>query len=396
MPSEPQISILSVKHRQRFFWLLVLIFMITLPSLIFYTTGYRLSFEDDETSIVTTGGVYITTDNLDVDVYLDEEQIERPRLFRSAYYIQNIEAGKHRIVVQRPDLHTWVKELPVDAYMVAEAAAFNMPRVPHVRPITEYVTATGTPVVFETATTPATTTPGGVFEKATSTVPFFTATVTATSTFRVNDEFLFVESLFSTSSATTSRSVFERIADGIGQFGFATTSPDTDESASTTATSTTESVIERGDMRLVEHGRELYAAWTGSINSIPHYFCVTDTNASTTAFRYGEHVAAEVERLMLSTTTPAVLDGNRICRPEVKLDRLRQDVYFYDFFPNTNDLVLLQLEDGLYVTEIDDRAWQNTQLLYPGTDFTVFVENGIIYLQEDGYYFQLVTEIELN
>ncbi len=70
MPTEPQIEILSQKRRQILFYLLVTIFVITLPAMIFYTTGYRISFENEETSIVTTGGIYITADNLEVDMYL--------------------------------------------------------------------------------------------------------------------------------------------------------------------------------------------------------------------------------------------------------------------------------------------------------------------------------------
>ena len=66
----------------------------------------------------------------------------------------------------------------------------------------------------------------------------------------------------------------------------------------------------------------------------------------------------------------------------------------FSFFPDSSDLVLLQLEDGLYVTEIDDRAWQNTQLLYPGENFSVVVENDSIYILENDRYFEIITEIE--
>jgi hypothetical protein len=51
---------------------------------------------------------------------------------------------------------------------------------------------------------------------------------------------------------------------------------------------------------------------------------------------------------------------------------------------------LLHLEDGLYVTEIDDRAWQNTQPLLPISDVRVLVENGIIYVLHRGFLFELV------
>lgn len=383
MPKEPQIVSLSYQHRSRFFWLLALIFVVALPALIFYTTGYRLNFDNEETSIVTTGGMYITTDNLEVDVYLDDEQVERPRLFRSAYYIQNIQAGQHRVVVQRPDLHTWVKELPIDPYMVVEASAFNMPVVPHIRPISKYTTATGAPVYVGVSSTTV------FFAGVTTTVPVILATSTATTTYKLNEEYSFVSSLFSTTSTST-RSVFERILDEVGRFSFATSSVPTSDLATTT-----EAVVERGGIRLVEKEGDLYAVWQGSINSVPYYFCVTDTKASTTAFRYGEHVALSIDQMKLSTTTPIIVNSNnRLCRSEIKIDRQRKDVYFYDFFPNSSDLILVQLEDGLYVTEIDDRAWQNSQLIYPGTDFRVVVENGAIFIYDNNRYFEIITKIE--
>lgn len=382
--TEPEIKALSYQRRERFFWLLVVVFLVALPSLIFYTTGYRLSFEDEATSIVTTGGMYVTTDNLEIDVYLDEEQVERPRLFRSAYYIQNISEGQHRIVVQRPDLQTWVKVLPVYSHIVTEASAFNMPLEPHLRPITKYVTATGTPVYFVATSSER------VLTKATSTEPFVRSTSTATSTLQLNEEFAYVASLFSTTS-TSSRSVFETILDTVERFRFATTSP---TEIATTSTTTEPERVERGDAELIAQNGELYARWNGTVSNIPYYYCVSSSTPSITAELYGDHVQAAIAEMEISTTTDLLIENSRICRPEIKLDRLRQDVYYYNFFPNSADLVLLQLENGVYVTEIDDRAWQNTQPLYPGNDLSVVVENDTIYLMEDGLFFEIVTEIE--
>lgn len=385
MPEEPKIGGLKYEDRQRFFKILVVVFLVALPALIFYTTGYRLNFNSDTSTIVTTGGVYITTDNLEVDVFLDEKQVERPRLFRSAYYIQNIEAGQHRIVVQRPDLITWVKLIPVEAHIVTEASAFNMPVLPHVRPIAPYVSATGSQVMLRDESLES------FFAKATTTVPVVLATSTATTTLSINQEFIFIESLFSTTSTST-RSVFERLMDGVDRFRFATTSAIAEDGATTTI-----ELVESGNMRLRDRDGELYAQWTGTVDNIPYYFCVpSELSTSSVAERYGQHVADEIARLALSTTTPVVLDGNRLCRPEIKLDRLRQDVFFYNFFPNSSDLVVLQLEDGIYVTEIDDRSWQNTQLLYPGNELRVVIENGSIYIEEHGIYFEIITEIEPN
>ena len=45
MPQEPQITGMSTRRRTVFFWGLVLVFLFALPAMIFYTTGYRLTFE---------------------------------------------------------------------------------------------------------------------------------------------------------------------------------------------------------------------------------------------------------------------------------------------------------------------------------------------------------------
>ena len=383
MLQEPQILGMSNRRRNFFFWTLVAVFVLLLPAMIFYTTGYRLTLDaDSETLVTTTGGIYITTPNLEVDVYLDEEQIERPRLYRSAYYIQNIAAGQHRVVVQAPGVHTWVKELPVDSRIVIEAAAFNMPVLPQLRPITQYQTETGV-AVYQAAMAST-----SLFSRATATEPFTLATTTSTSTYIVNPEYEFVESLFGTSSATTT-SVFAQFLLEMDRFRF--TSPEERQAATS---STTVDRIERNDVELISRGLELYATWRGRDDDIPFYFCVTNGSATNTAKRYGQHVADAVFNPPTATSTPTFLLDDRICRSEIKLNRLRQDVYLFDFFPGSSDLVLLQLEDGLYVTEIDDRAWQNTQLLYPSTDMRMVIENNIIYIAEEGNYFEIIPEIE--
>lgn len=382
MLEKPQIESLSTAHRKRLFLLLAAVFLISFPVMVFYTAGYRLDLGNEEQTIVTTGGIYITTDTLDVEVYLDDEQVERPRLFRSAYYIQNIAAGQHRVVVQRPDLAAWVKELPVDSHMVIEAAAFTMPAISHVRPIPQYVTATGTAVYLGVADKKE------VLREATSTLPMQITASKKTTGYVLNEEYDFVKSLFG-STSTTSRSVFKTISDE-ERFRFSTT----------TATGTQEIIMEpkvaRGNIELEVRQQELYAVWKGATQSIPYYFCISHTDATSTALRYGQHVADAIEQFSQSTTTPLIAVGSRLCRPEIKLDRLRKDVYFYDFFPNSSDLVLLQLSDGLYVTEIDDRAWQNVQQIYEGTDFQVVIENNVIYVQDGPYYFEVITRLETN
>ena len=384
MPTEPEIKLLPYKNRRRFFLLLLTIFVICLPLLIFYTSGYRLNFDNDETTIVTTGGIYITTNNLDVDVYLDEEKVDSPRLFRSAYYIQNIAAGAHRVVVQQPGLHTWVKLLSVDPHIVAEAAAFNMPVLPHIRPIAEFKNAAGQNVYYAKSTSTA------LFPKATTTDPFIILTKRATTTLTQNGEYDYVDSLFGTSTATSS-SILNRLEAEIERFKFSTTTD-----GATTTRVMPEVYIEQGNMRLVERGDDLYARWIGSGDSTPHYFCAPNVASTTVAQRFGDHFARQIEVQRLSTTTPLHFEGDRMCRTEIRIDRKWQPIKYYEFFPNFSDLVVMQLGDGLYVTEIDDRSWQNTQMIYPGDNFRTFVTDTNIYIEEDGRFFELLTRVPTN
>ena len=379
MEHEPQIKLLPYKRRRSFFFVLLLIFIIALPIFIFYTSGYRLSFSDEQTTIVTTGGIYITNDNLEVDVYLDGEQVEKPRLFRSAYYIQNIENGLHRVVVQRPGLHAWVKVLPVDSYIVTEAAAFNMPELPHIRPIPEFTNQSGQGVYVVKGST---TTP--LFTKGTTTGDFIVTNKVVPATLEKSSEYDYVVGLFASSSAT-STSLLTRLEEELDKLSLATT----------TATTAKPLVyVEQGNMRLVEKGSELYATWIGSGQSTPHYFCTPQSATSTVALRLGIHVALQMDEQRLSTTSPLHTEGARICRTTIRVDRKWQDIKYYEFFPRSSDLVVLQLQDGLYVTEIDDRSWQNTQMIYPGDNFRTIVTDTNIYIEEDGKYFELMTKID--
>ena len=385
MPEEPQIKAMSMVWRKWFFRSLVLIFLLALPAVIFYTTGYRLSFENDATSIVTTGGMYVDTVNTDVEVYLDEAKIEKPRLFRRAYYLQNIAAGKHRIVVQAEGLHTWVKELPVDAHIVTEAAAFNVPVTPRLRPITEFQTNADAAVYFNIATST-------ILGDATSTEVFVIATATATTTYDVNPEYDFVATLFASSSSSTV-SVF---ADNAPEplFQFAPQQPNVLATTSTTSVS----IVESGDIHIIDRGWEIYANWKGEEQNIPYYFCVSSSTRATTSERYGEHVSEQIFTELASTTATSTIFtfDDRTCRTEIKLNHLQQDVYAYYFFPGTSDQVVLHLAEGLYVTEIDDRAWNKSQPLLLGNDFLVLVENDVIYIKRGEFFFELVPEIDSN
>lgn len=382
MISRPTVEPLARSHRRHVFWLCLVIFTIALPVLWFYTTGYRFEWNGKDHAITGVGGLYISTDMANPHFFVDESEITNFRLFRKASYIQNLIEGKHSVHVQGDGVATWTKDLPISSYIVTEAFSFNLPLVPRVRPITPYTTSTGTAVfqVQSTSSLP--------FEKASSTIPFVATTSKATTTLIANNEYTYVKSLFATStvaSSTFAQKIVKTVEQGLRNAEVATTS------ASTTK--------EWRNVRLFEGDGEVYATWLGNADKIPYYYCVDTVHATSTSEEYGTHVyegLIDTVMRVASTTRPAAiasLEGQHACRDRIRIDRKWQKVHWFDFYPNSTDLVLMLLDNGLYVVETDDRAWQNTQVLFGGTDLKVVLDGGRIYVNDHGYYAEVFTSL---
>jgi hypothetical protein len=371
------------------FWAFLLIFIITMPSLWFYTTGYRFDWTSEEGGIIGVGGLYISTDSPDVEFYVDDVQMTNFRIFRRAAYIQNLIEGKHSIHVQGEGLQTWTKDLPVQSYIVTEAFAFMMPSVPRIRIISEYQTATGTAVLRTSGGAPL----ESLFAFASSSNTYIATTSRATSTLIVNAEHTYVSGLFASTSAT-STSLVAQISDRIERQFVPRSATTTEQEVLATTTRT-----EQG-MRVFLMDDEINVAWVGDDNERPNYFCVGNVSASSTPHTNGAHVYADilaegVQRGIASTTDEVAeaVEGKRICRESIRIDRKGKDVHGFEFFPGNPGLVLMLLSDGLYVVEVDDRAWQNTQLLYPGTDLAFVVDGGRIYVRDRGYFVEVFTTL---
>jgi hypothetical protein len=213
---------------------------------------------------------------------------------------------------------------------------------------------------------------------------------TATTTWQANPEYTFLETVFS----NRQRPVYPQPI--TPQFRFATGTP---TQVATAATSTATSTVVRDDVRLERQGDEVYAIYQGSLRNIPYYYCVPTMPAASTTAQYGAHVTKSLYQSQLATSTAAALFERgtwfgQTCRSKIRLDRKRQLVTWYNFVPSSSDLVLLQLEDGLYVTEIDDRAWQNHQLLYPkSTGVRVLINGGQIFVRDGKYFAELYIEL---
>jgi len=380
------------QSRRRFVFLsLLTLFICAVPIFVFYATGYRYDIFSPMGSITATGGLYISVLSEDGELFLNEVPVSDVRIFRNASYLQNLTPGIQRVHVQSPGLHTWVKELPVYAHIVTEAEAFLLPVVPQVRLITEYVTATGTPVLMVLPTEATTTV---IF--ASPTLKLIATTSMATSTYVKNNEFDYVEQLFGTSTESEATLLGRVVGEVSGAFQFA--SPN-DPIATTTATSTTTTTQLRNNIELFVRGTELFVRFVGNERDIPYYFCVPRATIASTTELYGAQVmhgvaAAMATNTLLYNTTETLTETTaRICRDEIRIDTQSKNVLQFDFFPGSSDLIIAHLEDGVYVVEVDDRSWQNTQKIYPASAEKMMIDNGRIYIKDEHVYLELLSII---
>lgn len=382
MTPSPEIKPLSLTHRKLTFLLFFVLFCIGVPSLVFYAIGYRIDLSGETRNIRAVGGMYISADAEEISIYVDDSPVEDMRIFFNAAYIQNLDAGVHQVHVQGEHIATWIKELPVFAHLVTEAESFNMPTTPQVRLITQYATGDGASVVSPMATS--------TFSFASTTNVFYATTSKATSTFKTNPEYTYLKTLFASTTEARMRMQErqDRLATRFLFPGMSTSSTSTIEIATSTKRT--------GEVVLYQSGEDVFAQWVGRVNDKPHFLCVTYTGASTTAELYGEHVVAALEKEFASTTdfTDPTLIGTSFCRSTVQIDRKMQSVQYFDFLPSNDHLVLMHLQDGVYVVEIDDRAWQNVQLLYPGDSLSVLVDGDNIFIKDGTYILEVFTELK--
>jgi hypothetical protein len=377
----PQVEVqpLSQAKRRFVFWLSLTLFVVAVPICVFYATGYRFDFSDKFDSVKRVGGLYVRNDVANTEMFVNDKPVADMRVFQNAAYIQNLDAGMHRVHVQGSGLQTWVKELPVYAHLVTEVTTFNMPSVPQVRLITPWLFSQSlTGVVFDDATSTLSDT------HVTNTLGF--SSTTATTTFVANSEYTYVRSLFASSTEEKELLVLQKKT--------ATTKKPTFNVATSSAVQVTATTTKTSrDSRLFEQGGEVFVRFSGSENNIPYYFCLQYQGEEKTAEGYGQHVYDSLRTQFGSSTDLTQKVGERLCRNSIRIDRINQKVSWFDFYPDSTDLVLMLLEDGLYVVEVDDRGWQNTQKLYGGMGLEVITDGGRIFVKDEKLMLEVFTEV---
>ena len=204
---------LSTTKRRVYLGLSGLLFLVLIPILILYATGYRFT----SMSLIKTGGIFISIPYSDTKVYINNSLIKQSGVFQKNAFVQNLKPGTYTIAVEKEGHGSWVKELKVFPQTVTEGYPFLFPQKPTIQEILAF---------HETATGAATNTKQSKVAR------------------KENPQYAVVTALFKPISVT----------------------------ATSTATSTGMMKTQRKLSVLNKKGI-LFITWNGNLDSIPHYFC---------------------------------------------------------------------------------------------------------------------------
>lgn len=128
---------LSIRRRRIYLVFFAVVFFVTIPLLILYATGYRLS---NALNLVRTGGLYISTPYSGVTVSIGNSIVKETSVFQKNIFVQNLRPRTYDILVTKNGYQTWKKRLMVSPQTVTEGHTFLLPQKPILEEVPAFLT----------------------------------------------------------------------------------------------------------------------------------------------------------------------------------------------------------------------------------------------------------------
>jgi len=110
---------MTKKFKKILFFMLCLFFLITAPSVVFYSQGYRFDFKNMK--IVQTGGLFLKISPPGVILDIDQKLRKKTNFFFDSAFINGLIPKGYQITIQKTDYHIWNKALEIEEKQVTEA-----------------------------------------------------------------------------------------------------------------------------------------------------------------------------------------------------------------------------------------------------------------------------------
>lgn len=122
-----KIKMMTIRTRRAVLILCVLLFLISLPSVLFYTLGYRLG---TDLLLYKTGGLYVSSPVTGSKIFVNNKQKKETNIFQSGLFLQSLKPGQYSVLVAKDGYWPWQKNLTIKEQFVTEARAFLLPKDP--------------------------------------------------------------------------------------------------------------------------------------------------------------------------------------------------------------------------------------------------------------------------
>jgi len=117
----------SIRKRRIILLISFLVFIFLAPSIILYTSGYRI---DKNLHFRKTGGLYISSPLSGTKIFINQKEEGETSIFQGGVFLQNLTPGSYSILVAKDKFWPWAKELEVKEGLVTEARAFLIAKDP--------------------------------------------------------------------------------------------------------------------------------------------------------------------------------------------------------------------------------------------------------------------------
>jgi hypothetical protein len=343
---------LSRTIRNKLFYISVLIFIIGAPLLILYSLGYRF---EEGFSFRETGGIFIRSNESTTTVFLEGEMVKKTgTLFRNTF-IQNLSAYEsYEVWVEKEGYHSWHKILPVGPHIVTESATLLLPKRIECTPLLKEKNGVEKADAL------------GYKEKEEE------------HTLSLNEE---EESVLFLPSLSLQKMLEE--------FEKNTPPLPLKENVS-------EEKIKEEDMAEKEdlfYASLLFSSEAKKYSLENKIFedasFIKEKNNFLTYIKEGNlfyvWMKKDTTPLWFMCLPPQKKNEEGVCRKKGVID-WDNDILYYDFYPQRNDVFIVGIKNALYAVEMDDRSERNIQPLFEGEEeisFRLFDEGIVVKDKKD-------------
>jgi hypothetical protein len=333
-------------------------FLIVVPPLLLYTTGYRIS---RDFSITKTGGIYISSPKSGSEIFLNNKLKKKTNILQSGIFIQNLKPKTYSVLVGKEGYWPWHKNLEVREQFVTEAAAFLVKRNPKGNAILKGAFINMHASLYNKVL---------MFEEKTSSL---SSLKKISFYLPEKDEFLTKDSL-----KTRNALSFYGSISGI-------------KWEKNGVVFKTEKGAVRAKFNFDDRTVDAFYAAPDSAK-----FKLEDSYAKTKKHVKIWHDSDNiiwVDWLDKTYTPPYYLCGFGDCVFPKQVFNSRFPIKNIDFFPHRRDVIIAAIGNGVYAMELDDRGGRMLQPIYKGKNpnFGVFQDKEKIYILDEGN----LLEIEL-